>query len=716
MIDVDTRSLIALAAAVAGATLIAFVLYRRTSPTIPGRLKVALGILRWLAAVLILVTVADPAVRFVRTRSTAPVLAVLVDDSRSMAYPDPRTKTGEARSALSANLIEALGRKARLRTFTFSDTLGEMGPQELAGFEPQGPRTDLVGGMTSAMKSIGGKPSAFLVVSDGAVNFGEDALHFCSALKVPVYSVSVSSAGPTPDLSIDQVEVSDVAYAGSRLPVAIYVSARHEGPVETTLAVRDSSGMVFSAPVTVAGGGARQKISAELDAGETGTHAFSASLASFPGEEVASNNSFDFAVKVIKGKIRVLLVAPHPSWDFAFASRSLAADPNMDLTVVFSPGGPLAIRSDRTAGDLSRALSNCDVVVVLGQAGIGQAAKELEQRVWKGGSLLVLSPGSWLDPVDGLDPFVTEHGAGRASGSRLMSPAPSDAGTNHEILDIDVARGGRLWSTLPPIPVGNSITGAKKEASVLISGVSGEQGKTPAVPLMAVMRYGMGRVVGFSGTDLWRWDLVPKGFGSQASAFSELLTSSVRWLAQGEQVRRLVLSTPRTSYLWGEPVALLARVVDESLKPMAGAAVETKVVDLASGKTVLDQPMAERSAGSFSRVADLLGPGRYAAKAAAKVAGKVYAEDTIVFAVSSRGLEDSGFDGDGALLDEIARATGAVSYRAGNTGDLPAALNLGSVIVKTYREIRFHLTVPSFVALAVLLGIEWFVRRRKMLA
>jgi hypothetical protein len=351
--------------------------------------------------------------------------------------------------------------------------------------------------------------------------------------------------------------------------------------------------------------------------------------------------------------------------------------------------------------------------------------------------VLLVSPDASGDVAESMNPLTVvrgSHSSGAAQAALTYSPVLTEAGAGHEILDIDVARGGRLWSTLPPVPVDGSIAGAKKEASILVTGVTGSSApgevegrggsarpKSPGgaraeVPLVAVMRHGLGRVAVFAGHELWRWDLVPRGFGAEASAFSELVTSSVRWLVHGEEAKRLAISTAKTDYFWGEPVALAARVVDEDLKPRAGARVEAKIVDRSQGKVILMSGMIEKSAGNHVQLIDLLPPAAYTVMATATLDGTVYAEDAAGFTVSSRGLEDSDFDGDRALLGELARATGGKFYDARGAAGLADDLNPGSVIAKTSRDLRLRLSLASFLVLAGLLGVEWFIRRSKMLA
>jgi hypothetical protein len=240
------------------------------------------------------------------------------------------------------------------------------------------------------------------------------------------------------------------------------------------------------------------------------------------------------------------------------------------------------------------------------------------------------------------------------------------------------------------------------------------EGTAGEVPLLAVMRHGLGRVAALSPFDLWRWDLMPRGFGMEQSAFRHLLSGCVRWLTENEEARRLVISTGKPDYLWGEPVAVFARVVDESLRPLGGSEVTVRLVG--SGSAPLEATLSERSAGNHTRVIDLLAPGDYTIEATATLDGEAFAEDAVAFSVSRRGLEDAGFDGDAALLAGIAEATGGRVYAPGNAAELARDLTPGRVISTTYKELRLRVNLPTFLVLAALLGTEWLIRRRRLLA
>ena len=54
---------------------------------------------------------------------------------------------------------------------------------------------------------------------------------------------------------------------------------------------------------------------------QTGRFVYTVSVNVYPDEVVAENNTRSFALKVIRDRVRVLLVAGRPSWDVRFCPR-----------------------------------------------------------------------------------------------------------------------------------------------------------------------------------------------------------------------------------------------------------------------------------------------------------------------------------------------------------------------------------------------------------
>jgi hypothetical protein len=308
-----------------------------------------------------------------------------------------------------------------------------------------------------------------------------------------------------------------------------------------------------------------------------------------------------------------------------------------------------------------------------------------------------------------MSPFTVSAETRR--GEHLFSPSLTDEGLGHEIMRLEGTDAVFSWPDLPPVPLDNRVGGTRKEAAILLSAL--RNGRT--LPMFAVMKFGRGRIAAFSAFDLWRWDFVPKGFGAVASPFYRLLVNSVGWLTEREEAKRLAVSSLKSIYTRGEPAGLSAQVTDESLKPLDRAILEGEITDRASGEVVREFSMVDRGGGNHFVGLDFLGPSGYEASVRALVEGEVYAEETVEFTVGERGLEDNGFDGDNLLLQQLARSTGGASYRIGEIDRLASDLNPGMVVTNSFRELRLRLTLPFFIVLALLLGLEWFIRKRNML-
>ena len=708
MIEISASAAARLAACFVIAGLAAYVLYRRTTPNTPRALRVALGAGRWVALFLVLLLAIDPVIWIKRTESSEPVVVVLVDDSGSMARPSVAAKLDKVKAVLASGLLEGLERKAAVRTFTFSDRAAEAGPSEIADLSARGSRTDLVSGLEFALERLDAAPTDIVIVSDGGVNFGKDAVHYSMGLRVPVHTVSVAEATPTPDLSIDRLEFSEMAYAGSDVPLEIYLSGRNESAVETRLVVRDSLRTVHEEIVRVPGGGARLKQTARINAGETGIHRFTVSLEPFEGEEVTRNNEMTFSLRVIKGKIKACIVAPAPGWDFAFTRRNLMDDPNVDVYVYFTTPGARPVSLPRTVENLAGRLNELDAVVVTGGVAFSGIAGDLRDFVSRGGGLLLLSAGGQASHLRDLSPI--EPGSGRPGQEQAVTPVVTDEGMSHEIMNIGGTFRADLWADLPPLPMADNAGGARREAVVLMRSED-----DPDVPVLAAMKYGNGKVCAFTCSELWRWDLATVGLGLDVPVYRGLLGSMIKWLVRRDQTKRVSLTSPRIDYEWGEPVDLVARVVDENFKGLAGAAVAGEIISETTGESAGALEFELRGPGSFSARTDFLPPGRYSARVRASLGGDAVGADALVFDVDGRGLEDVSFDGDDVLLKEISQATGGRHYRVEDAAMLAEDINPGEVVVNKLDEMRFELGVGTFVLILVLLAGEWLMRKRRML-
>jgi hypothetical protein len=209
--DIGTGALIA--AAIAGAVAVAAVVtYRGVRGKGRLRDRIVLTALRMVALGLVLFCLFRPTLIVRAAVPQQNVVAVLLDDSRSMQIPDwagkargqfVREQFGEPTSAV----MKALSDRFLVRVFRFSSTAGRL--ESPADLTFNGTQTRLGAALDGAREELAGLPvSGVVLVSDGADTSESslvDALLGLKAEKLPVYTVGVGSAQLPRDIQIDRV-------------------------------------------------------------------------------------------------------------------------------------------------------------------------------------------------------------------------------------------------------------------------------------------------------------------------------------------------------------------------------------------------------------------------------------------------------------------------------------------------------------------------------
>src|SRR5436190_6112979 len=194
--------LLIVAAALAALSLWA---YRFSIPPLPGWAKRLMPGLRALALLVLLALLAQPV--FERSRGGGLRIVALVDRSRSMtlpARPGGPTRAREADRAVG-ELVRAWRGRAAVDTVPFAAGLG-------AG---SGASATAIGDALAqlARSPEGQRANGVVVVSDGAVNAGEDPVAAARALGVPVHAIAVGESRGV-DRAVIGVEAPGTAQVG----------------------------------------------------------------------------------------------------------------------------------------------------------------------------------------------------------------------------------------------------------------------------------------------------------------------------------------------------------------------------------------------------------------------------------------------------------------------------------------------------------------------
>ncbi len=709
--------------------------------------RVALVALRAASATLALFLLAEPAIELLQTARVRNRFAVLVDASRSMAFPVEAG--GPTRSAAAGELLasgrrdlDGLADRVDVEWYAFGGEVAPADPAEVGrGLPPRAGRTDLLGALKAVASGAGGSTrrlAGALVVSDGADNaalaggLGPEARAELRAMGLPVNAVAVGRSAPR-DLAIERVAVDDFAFVRSTVTVEATLRASGFSGEEVKLVLRREGAVVASATVKLEPGKDRYTVPLSFAPDATGTFVFTVAAPVFRDEAVAENNARSFVLRVIRDRIRVLLVAGRPSWDERFLRGLLKQDPNVDLVSFFilrsnaddpGPQSELSLIPFPVQEIFGDQLRTFDAVVFVNFAYAPYRSLDIERFLpnlrdyVRGGGALAMVGGeqSFGDghygetPLSEVLPIVPLDGTSMAEGD--ARPRLTPEGRRHPVTALSPGEGANdaAWSALPPAMAVNLTRplAAGAGASVLLETPTVLVQGRPA-PLVAVREVGAGRTLAVCTDSSWRWGFVAAESGRGNRAYLRFWNSALRWLVRDPALAPLQVEPDAPAVEPGAPVGLTISARSQDWGPASGKRVSAELV-AEDGRSVA-QGEAVAGADGTARV-ELVPPGPGAYKVVAR-GDKDATNATAAVAVRGAGPEDSDAAPRPDLLSAVAEATGG-AFSAIPGGRMPRLEIADPEVV----EIGRRKAVPIWdrawylAALALTLAAEWVLRRR----
>lgn len=358
------------------------------------RLRWTLTALRLLALVAIGVIALEPVyVRYEERRQDASTL-LLVDSSASMSLSDHyrnetdsqrvREAIGELPSAglqriqiaerlLTADdsrLLRELARDNRVRIMSFDRALLDVAQIERTDetasetsidvpefkITAAGSATDAGQALRSALESTNGGPIAGIVMfTDGRFNRGERSSQIARALRghdVPLYTVGVGDPAEPVNLRVVELGAPKSAFKNDPFRVSAKIEAvglsgktvraelweRREG--------RGDAKRVDQKTLEIPGDGVLPPVVFERKLEDPGEVGYTLKLAPADYEAVLADNDRDLipGVRILDDKMKVLLVAGGPSFDYRYLSRLLERDKTVELSTWLQSADINAVR------------------------------------------------------------------------------------------------------------------------------------------------------------------------------------------------------------------------------------------------------------------------------------------------------------------------------------------------------------------------------------
>lgn len=692
-------------------------------PVVRRRYRLVLAGLRLAALSLLLLFLLNP---YRETETPDPEgfrVLLLADASQSMATADMdgRTRFAVLRDLLANRPDSLAGRLSeayRLDIQMFSEearpvrleTLGEFGePGLLPGRTAIGDVLD-----TALDERAGTTLGAVVLLSDGHVNTGRPLAEVCQryrALDIPITCIGIGNPRPVADVRVQAPTEALRGIKGRELEIPVRLVSHFSEPVEVTVELDDGGGTVLRQTAVLPPQGEPRTAVFQLTPWRAGFQTCRVRILPVPGDGRPDNDVDYVALDVREpDTFAVLYLGSHLDWEYKFLNMQAAEQDQISLAAAIQIGADHFHRAGFPE-DLAHGLEGFaierdvlhrfDAIVldlrVLPWLDEAESAALLEFVELRGGGLLAVGSLANLPQafLDALPVLPTE--------SALPSPRARLALSSDFIFDRDPAAALRVPGGLP-VPDGGPawFAGEGKMGSRSGADLAGQDGLT----VLAAQRYGSGRIAYLGLQNTWRWRLADDQGKQRHSAFWNALLT---WLGSTRKPRIEAASAGLRAGL-GDAVPLDVDVIGDDFRPAPDARVAATLV----------APDGSRRDLSLEPVPG--NPGRYSATTFPEQSGEYRVEYRVVlpqgrheatahFVARQTGIEaeDTTYREDN--LRDMARLTGGRFLRtdqAASLRELPLASR-----VPTHRD-RFHWTRSwhLFGFLVLLLGLDWFARRR----
>ena len=709
-------------------------------PLIRGWRAWVIWVLQAMLVAVLLVLLWQPAITVAELKPQQNIIAVLVDDSRSMAISEGGvTRQAQAVKALENGVLASLNRSFQTRLYRVDAVAARI--DRLTDLEPRAPSTRLGDSLRQLSEETSDLPiGAIVLLSDGADNAGgidPEAISALRARHIPVHTVGFGLERAEHDVELDDAVVAPRALADSRLAVRITLHQRGYAGAPVNLTVRDVSTnqakVLASRTIRLGSDGNLQTETLPFNIGSAGARTLQIAAAPLPGEQNLANNILTRVVNVGSSPRRILYVEGEPRWEYKFIRQAEEDDRmvqivSMDRTSqnkIYRQG--IADPKELAAGFPSRPE---DLFVyqglIIGSVEAGyftpgqqELIREFVDR--RGGGLLLLG-----------GQFALADGGWKASSLTDLLPTtlPTEAGTFHREADPkngithttaelapagvdsiitrlvdDPAANAARWKTLPYL-MDYQDPGTPKPGAAVLANMITPEGRT--LPLLTTESFGRGRTAIMATGGSWRWQMSsPLGDTAHDLFWQQLL----RWLVS-DTPGHVAASVPAQMLLDNGSVMLSAEVRDPQYNPAPDARVEAHILGPSGVSALVEMTPVPDNPGRFEGTWSAPRAGAYLTEVTAERAGQELGRDVLSFQRMDGVAESFHTEQNRDLLERLATQTGGQYWKPGDLGKLANRIPFSEAGV-TMRETKDLWDLPLVLLVLLLLRFsEWWLRRK----
>ncbi len=690
-----------------------------------------LWLLQFALAALVLLLLWQPAMLVAELRPQQNIIAVLVDDSRSMSIADAgggATREAQAIKALEGGVLDGLQKKFQVRIYRMDRQISRVPKLDDLKTAPPASATRIGDGLKQLAGEAADLPiGAVVLLSDGADNSGGidlDTVSTFRSRRIPVHTVGFGAEQTAHDVEIDDAAVAPRALADSRLSARVTLHQSGYAGQKAILTVRDGGKVLAGRQITLAGDGATQNENLLFNSGDAGAKTLQLSVDPLPGEENRDNNGVSRLVNVESTKRRVLYIEGEPRWEYKFIRRAEQDDRLLSIVSMLRTSENKIYRQgiedpkELADGFPSRPedlFPYQGIIIGSVEANYFTAAqKELIQQFVdrRGGGLVFLGgraslgDGGWAaSSLADLLPVTLPN----KKGTFHRDPATvslTAAGAESSITRLveDPAANVERWKKLPYLMDYQEVGTPKPGAVVLVEMTAAGR----KLPMLITENYGRGRTAINATGGTWRWQMSQP---LEDQTHEEYWQQLLRWLVT-DTPGRVVATVPSQMLLDDGRVRFSADVRDKNFLPAADAHVEAHILGPGGSAAQIEMTPDPNSPGTFHAEWTADQAGSYLTEVVATRDKDELGRDVLTFARMDGVAENFHTGQNRGLLEKLSAETGGRYWTPQDISKLPGEISYSEAGI-TVRDTKELWNMPIvFLLLLLLPSTEWLLRRK----
>jgi hypothetical protein len=642
-----------------------------------GKLLVSvLFVLRMLGFALLLFVLIAPLISFTQKERVKPVLAVLIDNSKSMVLSaDSAQVRNNLEAAIRENLKDA--GDAELQFFRFDNNLGEGQP------DYTGTSTDLAVAIQRVRKIIDPKRlRALVVASDGIVNRGVNPLYEVENALIPVYTIGVGDSARQRDVAIQEIRSPRFVYRGDEVLVDVTIRASNVRGERIAVALNQGSRQVNAKTVEVNAVDFASVVQFRFNTAKPGLFAYDLTIPALPEEKNTRNNAKRFYIEVIENRKQITIVAAAPHPDVAAVREALKSVDAYEVGY-------------QNLGSAGR-LQESELLILFMQPGFSEEQYSRLMDDYTGPLWVFVDPEIDGRVVSNLFDGLSLINNRRAETVQArLNPSFGLFKLSAETRD--------MLRAMPAVQATEGELQTAEPFEVLLTGRAGKK-------LAQYGNWKQQRLALFNMGGLWNWRVSNYRKEQTQRHVDEMIQTTVQYLTADQNANRLRLYYEPRQVL-GDAIAVRAEVYDAAFQITDEARVELAVTNPSGTKQEFD--MLPESPG-YGVTLNGLDAGNYTLRAQAQLGDETLTANGELL-IEELGLEDMNLRANYALLQQMATASGGAFYTLNTMASLSGDLNEKGTAtpierIKTNSVPLIDIWWLLFVAM-LFLSVEWLLRR-----